>query len=102
MLQCLARSRQLTIELYSMKQLCCAITAGKTKMEAPTAMLLRSGDVVVLAGESRQYFHGVPRICSPSSTLPELPDGVLDQKSTVAFREFMQGRRINISVRATL
>ena len=43
---------------------CAAIflLGGETRETAPTAVLLRSGDAVVLAGESRRRYHGVPRI----------------------------------------
>jgi alkylated DNA repair protein alkB family protein 1 len=32
--------------------------------EKPTAMLIRSGDVVIMSGGSRLCYHGVPRILS--------------------------------------
>ncbi|WVZ51810.1 hypothetical protein U9M48_002920 [Paspalum notatum var. saurae] len=33
-----------------------------TRDEVPTAMFLRSGDILMMAGEARECFHGVPRI----------------------------------------
>jgi hypothetical protein len=38
------------------------LLGGRTKNEAPLGFLVRSGDVVVMGGESRVCFHGVPRI----------------------------------------
>lgn len=38
------------------------LLGGNTKEDAPTAILLRAGDCMVLSGKSRRYFHGVPTI----------------------------------------
>ena len=38
------------------------LIGGETKEVAPTAIRLRSGDVVVQGGRSRGYYHGVPRV----------------------------------------
>ena len=46
----------------SLGQSCVFLLGGKTKETEPTAMLLRSGDVVILSGEARRCYHGVPRI----------------------------------------
>lgn len=40
------------------------ILGGKTKLEKTTSFLLRSGDAVVMSGESRVCYHGVPCILS--------------------------------------
>lgn len=81
----------------------CLSFAGLTRDVEPLAMLLRSGDVVVLAGEARRCFHGVPRILEGSS----LPDPVshIGRTSLEEVQEFwshMGERRINISVRTTV
>lgn len=42
---------------------------GRTRRDPSRSLLLRSGDVVVLAGAARLAFHGVDRILPGSSTL---------------------------------
>lgn len=46
------------------------LIGGKTKQTRPKALLLQSGDVVVMSAESRLAYHGVPRILPPSSDNP--------------------------------
>lgn len=41
---------------------CVFLLGGRDKDEAPLALLLRSGDVLILGGESRLRYHGVPRV----------------------------------------
>lgn len=43
---------------------------GKTRQVRPQALLLHSGDIVIMSGESRLAFHGVPRVLPPP---PETP-----------------------------
>lgn len=38
------------------------LVGGRTKQTRPKALLLNSGDIVVMAGESRLAYHGVPKI----------------------------------------
>lgn len=47
---------------------CAAIflLGGRTKSDPPIGFLLRSGDAVIMGGESRVCFHGVPRIIDRS------------------------------------
>jgi alkylated DNA repair dioxygenase AlkB len=61
--------------------------AGTTREIAPTPLLLRGGDAVVMAGEARRCFHGVPRV---------LPAAPLIGEQLGPFAEAM---RINISIR---
>lgn len=42
---------------------------GRSRRDPTRSMMLRSGDVVVLGGESRLRFHGIDRIVAGSSTL---------------------------------
>ncbi|KAJ1668160.1 hypothetical protein IW140_000674 [Coemansia sp. RSA 1813] len=46
---------------------CVYLIGGNTRDIEPTGLLLRSGDVLVMCGESRLAFHGVPRIIAGSS-----------------------------------
>jgi aryl-alcohol dehydrogenase-like predicted oxidoreductase len=41
------------------------LIGGKTKAELPSAIWLRSGDVVIMSGRARRCVHGVPRILEP-------------------------------------
>ena len=49
---------------------CCFLLGGLDKSEEPTALVLRSGDVLVLGGEGRLRFHGVPRVWVKSEGPP--------------------------------
>lgn len=40
------------------------LMGGRTRAAPPTALLLRGGDALVLAGDARRCFHGVPRVLS--------------------------------------
>ncbi|XP_049533282.1 nucleic acid dioxygenase ALKBH1 [Anopheles darlingi] len=42
------------------------LVGGPTRNETPDAILLQSGDIVVMSGPSRQYYHAVPRVFSVS------------------------------------
>ena len=46
---------------------------GKTRQVRPQALLLHSGDIVIMSGESRLAFHGVPRVLPPPPETP-LPE----------------------------
>ena len=63
----------------------------------PLAMQLRSGDVVVQGGESRSFYHGVPRILKESSAPPEY--GAAVDAELMAVGRWLQQHRININVR---
>lgn len=58
--------------------------------KAPLPILLRSGDVLVMGGESRWAFHGVGRVFEePSQINSEVP----------GFNDYIRTKRININVR---
>lgn len=40
------------------------LLGGESRQDAPTAILLRAGDCMVMSGRSRKYFHGVPTVLS--------------------------------------
>jgi len=52
------------------------LIGGETKTVNPAAIYLKSGDVVVMAGNSRKSFHGVPKILKTGYTpwIVEKPD----------------------------
>ena len=76
---------------------------GRTREEKPRAMLLRSGDVVVMGGASRLLYHGVPRIL-PATLPPELAHhrlaGTAPHLAHVV--DYLSKRRININARQGL
>jgi alkylated DNA repair protein alkB family protein 1 len=40
------------------------LLGGRSREDVPTAILLRAGDCMILSGNSRGYFHGVPSVLS--------------------------------------
>lgn len=53
---------------YSFGQTAIFLLGGKTKEEQPSAMFLKSGDIVVMAKESRLCYHAVPKILKTNVT----------------------------------
>jgi hypothetical protein len=51
---------------------CVFLLGGRTKEETPAAVLLRSGDVLVLGGAARLKFHGVPKVFVSSGAPADL------------------------------
>ncbi|KAL3782777.1 hypothetical protein HJC23_003098 [Cyclotella cryptica] len=105
------------------------LLGGASRNTKPTAILLRAGDCMIMSGQSRQYFHGVPTIldyedhCESSCpamngeepVFPELRGDMLSE-STVPFcnqedmatpsynellfaKAFLTTTRMNISIR---
>ena len=69
--------------------------------KAPTPIMVRSGDAVILGGESRKCYHGVPRVFasdeSADFTLPQcLRVGVWEDEDAA---NYIARARINISIR---
>jgi alkylated DNA repair protein alkB family protein 1 len=44
------------------------LLGGLSADEKPTAMLIHSGDIVIMSGASRLCYHGIPRILSTDAT----------------------------------
>lgn len=80
----------------SLGESCIFLAGGPTRDQKPIPFLLRSGDVIIMAGEGRRVFHGVPRIiegaCQAAFDWSHHTDG--DRISG-----FLKGTRININVR---
>lgn len=76
------------------------LIGGKTKDVEPVALFVRSGDVVIMGGESRLFMHGVPRIVE-HTLHKELVD-VASTPSQRAVIEYLSDSRININVRQVL
>lgn len=68
------------------------LIGGKTIDDPTSALLINSGDVIIMSGESRLSYHGVPRIISVDW---EVDDG--DE-----YRSFLKEARINLNMRQVL
>ena len=94
---------------FSLGSPCVFLLGGDDRDEKPSALLLRSGDAVVLARESRRRFHGVPRIFTAQENavdargeLLAAPEEVSDPALWPEYPEvarYVAGGRVNISVR---
>lgn len=92
------------------------LLGGKTREEAPVPLLIRPGDVMFLAGESRLAYHGMAKVVpndfdkdvssvgvhrnseiSSSSQLPCIPES-----ERLAVKAFLSSHRININLRQVL
>ncbi|XP_065873071.1 alpha-ketoglutarate-dependent dioxygenase alkB isoform X2 [Euphorbia lathyris] len=86
--------------IVSMSLGCKAIflLGGKCREEPPLAMFLRSGDVVLMAGEARECFHGVPRIFTDeeNAEIAALESHFLQDNDLL---EYITTSRININIR---
>ncbi|GLI61765.1 hypothetical protein VaNZ11_004234 [Volvox africanus] len=75
------------------------LMGGSTKDVSPSAILLHGGDVLVLAGEARCCYHGVPRILEAHEGRNLSTKGARSHMSG-SVNSYMQCARINISIRA--
>ncbi len=81
---------------------------GDNKDVAPTPILLRSGDVVVMGGESRLAYHGVPRVLPESSPADlwdtkcceDVAGGI--EKDGTWLSSMLRCRRVNVNLRQVL
>ncbi|KAM5568222.1 alpha-ketoglutarate-dependent dioxygenase alkB [Rosa sericea] len=88
--------------IVSMSLGCKAIflLGGKLREDPPLAMFLRSGDVVLMAGEARECFHGVPRIFTDRENAEIVPlEQQFSHEDDSSFLEYIQTSRININIR---
>lgn len=67
------------------------LVGGRTREDAVESLLLRSGDVIIMHGPGRQFFHGVPKVFS--APLP-LFEGENDHVG-----KFLTTHRINVNLR---
>ncbi|KAI8323097.1 hypothetical protein GQ54DRAFT_296933 [Martensiomyces pterosporus] len=85
---------------------CVYLIGGATRDVEPTAIYLRSGDVLAMCGESRLAFHGVPLII-PDSSPAYLCDSEAGTHDAVAnvypewqhFAQYLSHHRINCNAR---
>ncbi|BBM97761.1 alkylated DNA repair protein alkB homolog 1 [Marchantia polymorpha subsp. ruderalis] len=75
------------------------LLGGESRDQTPTAMFLRSGDVVLMSGAARTCFHGVPRIFTEDDN-SDLPDTAsLEQDPAGPLCTYIRKSRININIR---
>uniref|UniRef100_A0ACD5VLK1 Uncharacterized protein n=1 Tax=Avena sativa TaxID=4498 RepID=A0ACD5VLK1_AVESA len=79
---------------------CIFLLGGKTRDEVPRAMFLRSGDIVLMASEARERFHGVPRIFTESDQ-QEISglESQLSGDDDHFILDYVRNSRININIR---
>ncbi|XP_010249026.1 PREDICTED: alpha-ketoglutarate-dependent dioxygenase alkB isoform X3 [Nelumbo nucifera] len=76
------------------------LLGGKSREDDPIAMFVRSGDIVLMAGEARECFHGVPRIFTDNENaeITHLA-AQFSRQDDVCFLEYIRTSRININIR---
>ncbi|KAJ8646097.1 hypothetical protein MRB53_007845 [Persea americana] len=76
------------------------LLGGKSREETPVAMLLRSGDIVLMAGQARECFHGVPRIFTDEENAEvSILASQFSCKDDRCLAEYIRTSRININIR---
>ena len=66
------------------------LCGGPTKQTKPTAMVLRSGDILIMTETAREKYHGVPRIFEE-----EMIQSILDQKDNKEKKSQNQFENVN-------
>lgn len=103
---------------FSFGQSAIFLLGGLCRLDAPTAMLMHSGDVMVMTGQSRLRYHAVPRIvAAPADSLAETIEGSseaklllppplvkepLTEEDWAVCSKYIQSSRINMTVRQVL
>ncbi|KAJ3671874.1 hypothetical protein LUZ60_007953 [Juncus effusus] len=76
------------------------LLGGKTRDEEPIAMYVRSGDIILMANQARECFHGVPRIFSDGDNSDiDLVVNEFMSKDEKFILEYVRSSRININIR---
>ncbi len=79
----------------SLGQTALYLQGGLTLNEDPLALFLRGGDVMLMHGDEREAYHGVPRILKDASFLPYTSTYNSDTDTL----SYLSENRINITVR---
>ncbi|XP_065491409.1 nucleic acid dioxygenase ALKBH1 isoform X2 [Caloenas nicobarica] len=102
---------------FSFGQSSIFLLGGRKREEAPTAMFLHSGDIMVMSGFSRLLYHAVPRVlpnpegtalpfCLDQALSSDLPVGsVVEHSSDEDWQvcaKYLQSSRINMTIRQVL
>lgn len=80
----------------------CVFYVSPSRERTPLAVLLRSGDVVIMGGQSRYAFHGVGRVWG--DTCPDYLTTITndDDDKWPQYSQWLSKKRININVRQML
>jgi len=70
------------------------LIGGRSLADKSNAILLRSGDIVIMSKESRLCYHGVPKVISKNDQ-----DLNCETELEEQFKNYMQITRINLNVR---
>ncbi|KAH7670295.1 DNA oxidative demethylase protein [Dioscorea alata] len=76
------------------------LLGGKSREDSPIAMFLRSGDIVLMSGQARECFHGIPRIFTDDESADV--SALLSQFSSEEdhlILDYIRNSRININIR---
>ncbi|KAJ2956065.1 hypothetical protein NQZ79_g8042 [Umbelopsis isabellina] len=78
---------------------CIYLIGGPTRNTSPTAIRLRSGDIMVMTGKGRSAYHGVPKVLpsAPTFLQPDIKDDQVDDWEL--YGEFINKARINLNIR---
>nr|XP_013796061.1 PREDICTED: alkylated DNA repair protein alkB homolog 1 isoform X5 [Apteryx mantelli mantelli] len=102
---------------FSFGQSSIFLLGGLKREEAPTAMFMHSGDIMVMSGFSRLLYHAVPRVlpnpegtalpsCLDQALSSDLPVGsVIEHSSEEDWQvcaKYLQSSRINMTIRQVL
>ncbi|KAJ3658597.1 hypothetical protein Zmor_010327 [Zophobas morio] len=101
---------------FSFGQTAIFLLGGKTKEDAPTAVFIRSGDIVVMSQDSRLCYHGVPKILQMDSRFwdcfnqnnlvnkefREVVHICKEETLWKPFADYLNSSRINVNVRQVL
>ncbi|GKD77279.1 alpha-ketoglutarate-dependent dioxygenase AlkB, partial [Tanacetum coccineum] len=73
---------------------------GKSKNDEPVAMFLCNGDIVLMSGEARERFHGVPWIFTDAEHAEiGSVEKQLSDEDDICYLEYIKTSRININIR---
>ncbi len=89
-------NQQAPLVSLSLGASCIFLLGGPSRDDPVMPVLLQSGDVLIMAGESRKFFHGVPRILPAPHALAALPT---DAAATREALHVLGDARININIR---
>ncbi|VEN55051.1 unnamed protein product [Callosobruchus maculatus] len=82
------------------------LLGGHTLDEKPIALLLRSGDIIIMSKESRLSYHAIPKILKadsePWNSDTEISTMLEKDVEWHLFDEYLKSSRININVRQVL
>jgi alkylated DNA repair protein alkB family protein 1 len=74
---------------------CVFLIGTDDRKDKPMALKLQSGDLIIMSGNSRRAFHGVPRLLE--NTCPEFL--LSDNPEWINFKDYLSHTRLNVNLR---